>query len=170
MIFGEIVTQTNGEFEDLFQENKLELECDIPNQELLFLGDGRRVYRILENLYMNTKKYAMPGTRVYVALQEQEEGIVFSMKNVIGGQAKYYTGRAYGTFRAWRQFAFYRGQRSGAFYREEPDGADAGNVSDLFGWRSVSCGSYVSALSGAAGGNGKGSIILSLRRDRYHSS
>ena len=53
--FGEIVTQTNGEFEDLFQENKLELECDIPNQELLFLGDGRRVYRILENLYMNTK-------------------------------------------------------------------------------------------------------------------
>lgn len=24
----------------------------------------------------------MPGTRVYVALQEQEEGIVFSMKNV----------------------------------------------------------------------------------------
>ena len=80
--FGEIVTQTNGEFEDLFQENKLELECDIPNQELLFLGDGRRVYRILENLYMNTKKYAMPGTRVYVALQEQEEGIVFSMKNV----------------------------------------------------------------------------------------
>ena len=80
--FGEIVTQTNGEFEDLFQENKLELECDIPNHELLFLGDGRRVYRILENLYMNTKKYAMPGTRVYVALQEQEEGIVFSMKNV----------------------------------------------------------------------------------------
>ena len=50
--FGEIVTQTNGEFEDLFQENKLELECDIPNHELLFLGDGRRVYRILENLYM----------------------------------------------------------------------------------------------------------------------
>lgn len=36
----------------------------------------------MENLYMNTKKYAMPGTRVYVALQEQEEGIVFSMKNV----------------------------------------------------------------------------------------
>lgn len=88
--FGEIVTQTNGEFEDLFQENKLELECDIPNQELLFLGDGRRVYRILENLYMNTKNMPCGYACVCCTAGAGRRNRVLYEK-CVGGQAKYYT-------------------------------------------------------------------------------
>lgn len=80
--FSELVLQTNGEFEEYFDDCELELIADIPDQPLLFEGDGRRVFRILENLYTNTAKYAMRGTRVYVTLQCQEQTVTFSIKNV----------------------------------------------------------------------------------------
>lgn len=80
--FSELILQTNGEFEDYFQEADLELVSEIPEEALLFVGDGRRVYRILENLYMNARKYAVQGTRVYVKLDQIEEQAVFSISNV----------------------------------------------------------------------------------------
>lgn len=80
--FSELVLQTNGEFEEYFHDCELELIVDIPDQPLLFEGDGRRVFRILENLYTNTAKYAMRGTRVYVAVQCWEQNVIFSIKNI----------------------------------------------------------------------------------------
>ena len=49
---------------------------------MYFQGDGRKVFRVLENLYNNTAKYAMEHTRVYVALEKAETEVVFSMKNI----------------------------------------------------------------------------------------
>ena len=47
-------------------------------------ADGRRLWRILENLYNNAFKYAMEGSRVYVDLKETDDGssAVFTIKNV----------------------------------------------------------------------------------------
>ena len=45
-------------------------------------ADGRRCYRILENLLQNVYKYAMPNTRVYVDLQQEGNQMVFTMKNI----------------------------------------------------------------------------------------
>lgn len=80
--FNELIRQTNGEFEDRYEEKHLELILDIPEGNLYFEGDGRRVFRILENLYNNVAKYAMENTRVYVALEQIDGNLIFSMKNV----------------------------------------------------------------------------------------
>jgi signal transduction histidine kinase len=40
------------------------------------------VWRILENLYRNVEKYAMPGTRVYVEVARKGNRICFVMKNI----------------------------------------------------------------------------------------
>ena len=45
-------------------------------------ADGRRLWRILENLYNNACKYAMEGSRVYVDLREEDGMAVFTIKNV----------------------------------------------------------------------------------------
>lgn len=79
--FNELVIQTTGEFEDLFAQAGLELITETLEQPVSFMGDGRRVYRILENLYMNARKYALPGTRVYVKLEQRKSQICFSIKN-----------------------------------------------------------------------------------------
>ena len=79
--FGELVNQTNGEFEEKFEQAGLSLV-------VRFQGDGRRVFRILENLYGNVAKYALEGTRVYVTLSEKEDDVTgqemaeFSIKNI----------------------------------------------------------------------------------------
>jgi signal transduction histidine kinase len=84
--FKELAGQTEGEFEDRLQKAGLTLVHTECQEEILFRGDGRRVYRVLENLYGNVEKYAMPGTRVYTSLatREDEGGryAEFTMKNI----------------------------------------------------------------------------------------
>ena len=86
--FGELVNQTNGEFEEKFEQAGLSLVAEISEQPVRFQGDGSRVFRILENLYGNVAKYALEGTRVYVTLSEKEDDVTgqemaeFSIKNI----------------------------------------------------------------------------------------
>ena len=45
-------------------------------------ADGRRLWRVLENLYNNAFKYALEGTRVYVTIEDHGADVVFTIKNV----------------------------------------------------------------------------------------
>ena len=49
----ELVQQTNGEFEERFALRRLELVSNIPDEVLIIQADGRRLWRVLENLYTN---------------------------------------------------------------------------------------------------------------------
>lgn len=78
----ELVQQTNGEFEERFTMRRLELVCHVPDAVLLIRADGRRLWRVLENLYTNAFKYAMEHSRVYVDVKEEQGQAVFTIKNV----------------------------------------------------------------------------------------
>lgn len=78
----ELVQQVNGEFDERFREKNLSLVCSLGNEPLVIRADSRRIWRVLENLYVNVVKYAMPGTRVYVDAMRRNDKIVFSIKNI----------------------------------------------------------------------------------------
>lgn len=78
----ELVTQVNGEFEEKFAERQLQVVPKYPGEAVYVLADGRRMWRILENLYQNVYKYAMSGTRVYVEIAAGEEQATFTIKNI----------------------------------------------------------------------------------------
>ena len=80
--FVELVRQACGEFSERFEERNLQPVITLPDYPLHVIADGRRVWRILENLFQNTKKYAMPGTRVYVSVEESDGEVSFIMKNI----------------------------------------------------------------------------------------
>lgn len=80
--FVELVKQACGEFSEKFSERGLTPVTSFPEYSLHVIADGRRVWRILENLFQNTKKYAMPGTRVYISVAEIENRATFIMKNI----------------------------------------------------------------------------------------
>ena len=63
-------------------KQELDLICELPEEQMLIMADGRRMFRVIENLYNNAAKYAMPGTRVYVSGSIEGDTVVFSMKNV----------------------------------------------------------------------------------------
>lgn len=78
----ELVQQVNGEFAERFESRNLDLICILQPEPLLICADSRRIWRVLENLYVNVCKYAMPGTRVYVDAIKKDGKIQFSIKNI----------------------------------------------------------------------------------------
>lgn len=78
----ELVQQVNGEFAERFEGRNLDLICILQPEPLLIRADSRRIWRVLENLYVNVCKYAMPGTRVYVDAIKKDGKIQFSIKNI----------------------------------------------------------------------------------------
>ena len=61
----EITGQIAGEFDDLFNDQGLTLVLRSPEHPVSALADSRHVWRVLENLFGNVVKYALPGTRVF---------------------------------------------------------------------------------------------------------
>lgn len=84
--FVELVNQTMGEFSEKLKERCLQMVASMPEKPVYIEADGRRIWRVVENLFGNVCKYALEGTRVYLALEEIEDAggmkAVFSMKNI----------------------------------------------------------------------------------------
>lgn len=88
----ELIYQTNGEFEEKFESRHLELITTVPEETLLIEADGRRLWRVLENLYNNAYKYAMEHSRIYVDIKKVDgstsedsftpDQVIFTIKNV----------------------------------------------------------------------------------------
>ncbi len=78
----EMVQQTSGEFSEKFENKGLTEVMNLPEEPAVIWADGRRMWRILENVYNNVAKYAMEGTRVYSDLRQTEESVIFSLKNI----------------------------------------------------------------------------------------
>ncbi len=82
IIFDELMKQALGEFEDKYEKKNLTIIASYPEEPAVVLADGRRLFRIIENVLQNIYKYAMEGTRVYADLSKDEEKITFTLKNV----------------------------------------------------------------------------------------
>ncbi len=78
----EMIQQVSGEFEERFQMRNLKEVLALPDEEVIIRADGRRMWRIFENIYNNAAKYAMEGTRIYAELAVEEQNARFSLKNI----------------------------------------------------------------------------------------
>ncbi len=79
---GELVKQAGGEFESRLEERGITLMCHLPEQPVMVMADGRHLWRVLDNLFGNTVKYALDGTRVYVDVADLAGEAILSMKNI----------------------------------------------------------------------------------------
>ena len=82
--FVELLGQAVGEYEDKFNEKDLELVNNITMDKAVINADGRRIFRVIDNLLGNTYKYSKEGTRVYLNLGESSDSknVILSIKNV----------------------------------------------------------------------------------------
>ena len=78
----EIIQQTEGEMAEKFEARNLKMIVNLPAEPAVVHVDGRRMWRVLENIFGNAAKYAMPGTRVYADLKLEEDTVDLSLKNV----------------------------------------------------------------------------------------
>ena len=79
---GEMLYQVEGEFKERFEKKNLTLITTIPVEPIVIHVDGKRMWRVIENIFNNVEKYAMPGSRVYGDLISDKQTIVYSLKNI----------------------------------------------------------------------------------------
>lgn len=77
----EILSQAEGEYEQKMKDADLTLVSCIPEKPVTIMADGRRLWRVFDNLLNNACKYALAGTRVYMSLEERDSEAVIAFKN-----------------------------------------------------------------------------------------
>ena len=78
----QLLTQTLVEMEDYINESKLDFIVNTPDKEVYILADGKKTFRVFENIISNILKYSLEKTRVYIDLVERDGKIHISFKNI----------------------------------------------------------------------------------------
>lgn len=78
----EIVNQAYAEYSEKLEAGRLAAVIDIPEELPSVMADGRLLWRVMDNLFGNVVKYAMPDTRVYIDAKCVGKDIVIEMKNI----------------------------------------------------------------------------------------
>lgn len=78
----ELAAQAVGENSELLEENGIEVRFNPPQEPVFITADGQKTSRIIENLFSNVRKYAMPDTRVYVDIARDDKYGALVIKNI----------------------------------------------------------------------------------------
>ena len=78
----EIINQSYGEYSSKLEAGRLNTVINIPEPAPAVMADGRLLWRVIDNLFNNVVKYALPDTRVYVGVRTEGAAAVISMKNI----------------------------------------------------------------------------------------
>ena len=101
---GKLLRQTLADMADPIEKSGLAVRTDLPEGEVPIVADGKRLYRVFQNLIQNALQYSLPGSRVYLSLtagegraeasvrntsrQELPEGVDFTARFVRGDESR----------------------------------------------------------------------------------
>ncbi|WP_313237121.1 sensor histidine kinase [Sporosarcina ureae] len=78
----QLIQQALAEHAEQFTEQDLHVRTTLPEEPVFAMVDGQKWWRVLDNLFINILKYSLPGTRVYVNLQQVGSTARIVLKNV----------------------------------------------------------------------------------------
>lgn len=87
-----LVRQVIADNEDKVLQSEKELRIDIAPNHAPIMGDGAKLYRVIQNLLDNALKYSMDYTRIYITLSENDDRYLLSVKNVSSYEMKFSAG------------------------------------------------------------------------------
>ena len=79
---GQLLKQALGENDERFKEHNLRVKLNLPEEKVFINADGKRLYRVFENLLSNIVKYSLSNTRVYIDMFKENNEITIIMKNI----------------------------------------------------------------------------------------
>ena len=78
----ELTRQITGEYSDELESRNLDLIAQEDDNEITVMADSKLCYRVFDNLMSNVKKYAMPGTRVYLRIYKYNGKGILTLRNI----------------------------------------------------------------------------------------
>lgn len=79
---GQLLKQSLGENDERFRERNLDIKLNLPDEKIFINADGKRLYRVFENLLSNIVKYSLSNTRVYIDMFKENDEVTIIMKNI----------------------------------------------------------------------------------------
>lgn len=76
-----LLEQTLGEYKEKAEQSDLKFVVNTLEESVEILADGRRLWRVFDNLLNNICKYSQPGTRVYVDLKVDGDKLLIMYRN-----------------------------------------------------------------------------------------
>ncbi|SUY47543.1 sensory transduction protein kinase [Clostridium putrefaciens] len=77
-----LLKQALAEFEEKIKESSLDFKINSPKEKLYIMVDGKKTWRILENQISNALKYSLENTRVYINIDDIDNKVVITIKNI----------------------------------------------------------------------------------------
>ena len=79
--FAKLLRQTLADLEGPISKSGLTFRVDLPEAPVMITADGRRLYRVFQNLIDNALKYALEGSRVYLTLKVADGRAEANLRN-----------------------------------------------------------------------------------------
>lgn len=76
-----LVEQTIADMEDHIEASGLTIKTKLPEGEVNIYADGKKLYRVFQNLIVNTLKYSMESSRVYITMEVTGKQVTTAIKN-----------------------------------------------------------------------------------------
>lgn len=80
--FVELAAQVAGTYQEKYDAKHLDIVFNSEDEKMMIMADGRRLYRVLDNLFNNAYKYSIEYSRVYVDMYRGVDKACFVMKNI----------------------------------------------------------------------------------------
>ncbi len=76
-----LIRQTLADMHDVIEQSGFVIKEKYETESLTIDSDGKKLYRVIQNLLDNAVKYSLEGTRIYIETKRVEDRAVISIKN-----------------------------------------------------------------------------------------
>ena len=73
-----LIIQTLGDMDDKIQSSGQNIKTELPDLPVHIMADGKKLYRVFQNIVENALKYSLQGTRIFIQVV-LENGRVYAM-------------------------------------------------------------------------------------------
>ena len=77
-----LIHQAIGEYSFLYEDKNIEFKVESNYEEIIMKLDGKMISRAIENIVINSLKYSLEKTRVYVEVEKTDKGVNIAFKNI----------------------------------------------------------------------------------------
>lgn len=79
-----LIEQTLGDMEDDIEKSGFRINIKFPEGPINIVADGKRLYRVFQNIIDNALKYSLQGTRIFIEVENNSESVFVIVKNIAG--------------------------------------------------------------------------------------
>lgn len=76
-----LLEQTLANLDDDIQKAGFAFKIKLPEQPVYIESDGKKLYRVLQNVLDNALKYSLQGSRIHVEMVSTPQGVIVDIKN-----------------------------------------------------------------------------------------